>query len=64
MEKSQQVVKLTRTEYFRNYQRNRYANDNDFREKKKNAVKDRYYKKMELLRTLQNQFKEISQPIL
>lgn len=64
MEESQQVVKPTRTEYFKNYQRNRYADDYEFREKKKAMVRERYHKKMELLRTLQNKLKEDSQPIV
>jgi len=53
-----------RNEYIRNYQRNRYHTNEEFRLKKIESVKKCYEKQKEWLRILENKYKEISQPIL
>jgi hypothetical protein len=55
---------FNRAEYSKKYQQNRYANDIEFKENKKQKVKERYYKNKELLQTLLNQFKEVSNNIV
>lgn len=50
-------IKVDRSEYARNYQRNRYANDPVFKENQLNHVKTLYKKNKELLNEYKNQLK-------
>lgn len=53
-------IKVSRNEYFRIYQQNRYALDPEFREKTKLRVKERYYRNKLLLMNYKNKLKEDS----
>jgi len=50
--------KRDRKEYFRNYQKYKYQNDEVFREKKKEKVRIRYIKNKTLLYNLLNNIKD------
>ena len=56
--------KRDRKEYFRNYQKYKYHNDAEYREKKKEQVRIRYVKTKTLLYNLLNNIKDSQQEVI
>jgi len=55
-------VPFNRAEYSKKYQQNKYNSDPEFKEAKKQQVKERYHKNKELFKNLINLLKENSIP--
>ena len=56
--------KRDRKQYFRNYQKYKYHNDPEYREKKKEQVRIRYIKNKTLLYNLLNNIKDSQQEVI